>query len=133
MFYIYGLRLKGSDEVRYIGCTMNPDVRMVAHSSYDKKGSAKYCWMRANRGNIEMVILSEHAETEDAMVEESRQIAKHRRAGNRLFNQQAHSRAPRAMLDETKQKLSKPKPRRMTATERQDALRKWFESEENHG
>ena len=130
MFYIYGLRLKGSDEFRYIGCTINPDVRMVSHSSYDAKGSEKYGWMRANRGGIEMVILSEHVESDAAMVEESRQIAKHRRDGHRLFNHQAHSRAPRAMAEETKQKLSKPKPRRMTADERQAALREWFKSEE---
>jgi predicted GIY-YIG superfamily endonuclease len=126
MFYVYGLRLKGDSEYRYIGCTSEPDVRLMAHLSYDNKGSDKYTWLRENKDAVEMVTLATVEDRYDASVIEANQIAKHRRAGHRLFNFHARG-ITQAMSDETKAKLSAPKKRRMTKAQREAALRKWFE------
>ncbi len=129
MFYIYGLRLKDDTEYRYIGCTLDPDTRMLAHTSYDKRNRDKHNWIKANAANVEMVILAQREDPDEASKEEARQIANHRRTGHRLFNRQSHSPTRHAMSDETKAKLSQPKKRRLTPEQRQAALREWFKED----
>jgi hypothetical protein len=40
MVYIYTLSEDGSDEIRYVGQTVNPGVRLMAHIGYDTTGEA---------------------------------------------------------------------------------------------
>lgn len=128
MFYIYGLRVKGDSEYRYIGCTSEPAARMVAHAS-ERKVKVKYEWFQKNRGNIEMVILSEVDDQYDAAVEESRIIRKYRQDGHKLLNTQQSAAPIRTISDETKAKMSKPKKRRMSKEQRVSELRKWLKDD----
>jgi len=128
MFYIYGLRVKGDSEYRYIGCTSEPATRLMIHNS-ERRAKAKYEWMQQNRGKVEMVILSEVADRYDAAVEETRTIRKYKQGGHRLLNSQRSAAPTRDVSDETKEKMSRPRNRRMSKEQRVSELQKWLEKD----
>jgi predicted GIY-YIG superfamily endonuclease len=126
-YYVYGLRLKGTAEWRYIGCTTNKDSRELAHRSYDRKNPSKWKWMREHGQAVEMIILSTFDDEYEAATEEARLIRYYRAEGYKLFNKRVGGSNARPMLEETKAKLSRPKKRRMTTAQRGNALKDWFD------
>jgi hypothetical protein len=88
MFYIYGLREKGSDEYRYVGSTVDMQRRWWGHirgiENPETSGNPPlYEWLGGLYG-FEMDCLEEVAE--DRRAKEERWINKLRGEGHRLFN-----------------------------------------------
>lgn len=85
MFYIYGLHLEGSDEIRYIGSSCEPRKRLHQHLSGDSNNHAKDTWVAQNRARVRMKILAT-ADKRNRRKAEQRAILECVGKGHRLFN-----------------------------------------------
>lgn len=92
MFYIYGLRLKGEREYRYVGSTVDMEKRLWAHFGDadrlpDQANPELRQWLRDNgRNGVAMDMLQEVEEERDKRPTEQRWIIKLTKDGHRLFN-----------------------------------------------
>jgi predicted GIY-YIG superfamily endonuclease len=100
MFYIYGLHLKGDDEIRYVGSTCNPQSRLWAHLRDTEKGTPKDLWVKENYTRICMKILATAAER-DRRKAEQRAILECFGKGHRLFNVRSAARIGATVEDVT--------------------------------
>lgn len=97
--YIYGLHLKGDDEIRYVGATTNPKQRLYVHRTVGaRNGALLEEWRRGQEKKIQMVILdkTEH----DPKGLELHYAAKLFRDGHRILNMNR----PRRSTKEEKQR-----------------------------
>jgi hypothetical protein len=89
-FYIYGLRLKGSHEVRYIGQTVyDPAHRLTNHFLHAKqhmRPTTFVCWLLENGENVEAFKIALVESREEARGTERAVIALCLRLNHRLFN-----------------------------------------------
>lgn len=86
---VYGARLAGFTEYRYVGKTINLKRRVIQHRSTARQGRgyAFHGWLRKHEGDeIVFDVLYEAVDEEDALVAEGRIITELRQAGNRLLN-----------------------------------------------
>ena len=92
MFYIYGLHLEGEDEIRYVGSTIRPVVRLWQHlhGENQEKVEERIEWVRTNRNDLRMKLLE--TGTENRRETEQRWIAKLRSEGHRLLNRRRATR-----------------------------------------
>lgn len=101
-FTIYGLRLTGSDEVRYIGQTIgSPALRLKGHyaSALYRPFNRPLCeWLIANRGSVEAFVIVTAAARGAACVRERVTIQDFAERGDRLFNLYHRPRAIREAL-----------------------------------
>lgn len=88
-FTIYGLRLKGDEEVRYIGET-NTDInfRLLAHCRHTKQPALRN-WLDTNAGNVEAVTLDVASSRSEAHDLERLAISHHLDLGHRLLNRRS--------------------------------------------
>lgn len=90
MFTVYGLRLRGSIEVRYVGFTkFAPAARLARHiadTTYGTPGRALRQWLLANADAVEAVPLCTAKTEVEARAMEKGAIAACAHAGNQLFN-----------------------------------------------
>lgn len=88
---IYGLRLKGDREVRYVGQTNDaPIVRLASHLKAATRAvhNPELCeWLRSNRPNIEAFAIAKVATRQEALSHERVIVALCRRLNHRLLNQ----------------------------------------------
>ena len=113
---VYGLRVIGSDEVRYVGQTIRPlATRLYSHVYLAHKGSElPVCrWIRKHDGLVEIIVLKTKARW---CIDEIAIIKKLRRAGVKLLNVTdggdgvqgyTHSSETRAKMSEAQKKLPK--------------------------
>ena len=89
-FTIYGLRLKGDGEVRYIGQTMRtPEVRLEDHLSAADHAPVPQglsLWLLDNRESVEVFRIDELPAVQEAKMVERALIKAFARLGHRLFN-----------------------------------------------
>lgn len=86
-FTVYGIRLKGGHELRYVGQTAHdPDRRMTAHCSEHGPHSHFSAWIKANRPNVETVKLGFSDTRNEAKAIERVMVAFCLRLNHRLFN-----------------------------------------------
>jgi hypothetical protein len=88
-FYVYGLRLKGDREVRYIGETSGPpELRLHLHYAAARKGriGALGAWLLENEHNVEALKIAGVDTRELARATERTLIALCLRLDHRLFN-----------------------------------------------
>lgn len=88
--YIYALREKDTDEVRYVGQTRNLSSRLTSHLATGKIASVnrKDDWIgktKARGGHIEMIVL-EQCDPGYAVQRESYWLGYYMGAGHRLLN-----------------------------------------------
>lgn len=110
-YYIYGLHLEGSDEIRYVGSTkLNPHrERLWGHLHEQKyRDDPKNRWIRDNRENVRAVVLA--VVQEDHKLAERETIEVLLKNGHRLLNRNM--------------------PRRLTKQERTFRMVKWFADHE---
>lgn len=108
---IYGLRVKSTGEIVYIGKSVNFKQRVASHKKAAKAGMVNlpiYRWMRVHDANLwQFVILAETTPTtwED---DERAWIAKYRELGQAKLNidDGGAGRTPYVMGEETKKKLA---------------------------
>lgn len=99
-FAIYGLRLKGETEVRYIGQTGDTDQRLAGHFSaaYAMPWRTQFAnWLIENQHRIEMVVLGTADSRDEARRAERAAVAICLAMDHRLFNLwlvPAHKRIP---------------------------------------
>jgi hypothetical protein len=101
-YTIYGLHLEGDEEIRYVGSTTDPQGRLRGHLRGDEQKDA---WTAANHDRVRMRVLQRV--TADPRLAERRWAKRLAREGHRIFNQRL--------------------PRRLTKTERTEAMLAWFE------
>jgi hypothetical protein len=92
MFYIYGLREKGSDEYRYVGRTVNPEKRLREHTQIAKpvgRGPDLHRWLESV-GFAPVMDILDRGEALDRQTEQH-WIEKLAAAGHRLTNMWAAS------------------------------------------
>lgn len=88
-FNVYGIRIKGTDEIRYVGYTgVGLKRRLGYHFRNRKKGNKeKGDWLINNRNEIEIIVLAGPFETDsDAHNLERYWIKFYKENGHRLFN-----------------------------------------------
>lgn len=88
-FYVYGLRLRGEREVRYIGETSGPpEFRLHLHLAAARKRriGALGEWLLANEGSVEAFKISAVNTRSEARATERAIIALCLRLNHRLFN-----------------------------------------------
>ncbi len=89
-FTVYGIRLIGTNEARYIGFTkFTPQERLQRHSidsTYGTPGRPLRQWLIANRGMVEAFAIGEMETEAAARTMEKVVIALCLRLGQRLFN-----------------------------------------------
>lgn len=85
---VYGLRLKGDREVRYVGVTRHtPEKRLFGHHGEWGCSQRPFpVWLRANKGNIETFAIAKVDTIEEARSHERAIIALCSRLRQRLFN-----------------------------------------------
>lgn len=79
-YKIYGLKVIGSDDIRYVGYTKRKLIeRLKSHFDDAKKGFTyrKCNWIRSNNYNIEIVLLEDELTYEEALVAEVKWISKY--------------------------------------------------------
>jgi hypothetical protein len=88
-YTVYGLRLKGEKEPRYVGMTRRPtEYRLQRHCSYALTRTGPFPeWLNENFRNIEVVPLAKSADREVAKATEKLAILLFLAAGQSLFNQ----------------------------------------------
>ncbi len=87
-FTVYGLRLKGDKEVRYIGQTNGPiEVRLHWHRTY--RPPTLRSWLATNAGNIEAFAIGATDTREEATAMEKAIIALCLRLDHRLLNRRS--------------------------------------------
>jgi predicted GIY-YIG superfamily endonuclease len=94
--YVYGLRIVGTDEIRYIGHSTKPRRRLRTHIVHDQRhyteaNPALGLWLDEAGDGLRMVILEETTK-ELAREREEAQIRHHMTAGHRLLNVRAAAR-----------------------------------------
>ncbi len=85
MFYVYGLRLKGSNGYRYVGSSNAPKKRLHQHKSGDEHNLPKHEWVTDNREDIVMDILEGVTDSDHRAVEQ-KWISKLANEGHDLLN-----------------------------------------------
>lgn len=97
-FYIYGLRVRGDPECRYVGMTSRqPDDRLRAHASqaasWEKRAWGQppdpegfTAWLTANKGNIEAFKIAKAETKAEARITERAIANLILRLDHRLFN-----------------------------------------------
>jgi hypothetical protein len=87
-FTVYGLRLKGDCELRYVGHTRKtPDERLRMHHVEGSGTRWPFpTWLRENRGNIEAFPIAKVDTLQEARAYEMAIIALCSRLRQRLFN-----------------------------------------------
>lgn len=106
LHYVYGLHLKGDNEVRYVGSTHDLQKRFWQHlNEFKKRDGDKNEWVKANRAAVCIKVL-ETTEGDYKDIER-RWIIKLRKEGHRLFNIR--------------------RPRRSTRKERQAVVIQWLD------
>lgn len=89
-YTVYGIRLKGEREVRYIGHTkLDLSVRLRHHLSAEIRSFENrplLPWIRANRNKVEMFAIAKCASESEARVTESVLISLCIRLNQRLLN-----------------------------------------------
>jgi len=112
--YIYGLHLKESTRIRYVGQTVNPSLRLTRHKTdalHDSRHAhfPVYRWIRKHGPNrIQMTIL-EVTSLDEVDKAERAWIAKFRQEGTRLLNISEGGSAPARGVSpsaETRKKIS---------------------------
>lgn len=87
--YVYGLRVIGSKQFRYVGSTVQPKKRLTGHGAAARYGTVRnhrlQDWLQDNIGSIEMVILKKCKES-DRLLEEKEKARQLTRAGHFLLN-----------------------------------------------
>lgn len=90
-FTIYGLRLAGDRETRYIGQTSeNPIARLSSHLKAAQRAAhnPEFCeWLRANGPRIEAFAIAKVATRQEALSHERVIVALCQRLNQRLYNQ----------------------------------------------
>ena len=89
IFYVYGLRLKGDREVRYIGETSYaPEYRLHLHYAAARKNRTGRLgqWLLSHEGAVESFKIAATDTREDARATERTIIALCLRLNQRLFN-----------------------------------------------
>jgi len=88
-YTVYGLRLKGDREPRYVGITWRGvEYRLRRHFSYSRGRTGRLSeWLNANRDKIEPFRIAETDDREVAKATEKLAIATLIAAGQRLLNQ----------------------------------------------
>ena len=83
-YKVYGLTIKGSTEIRYIGYTRNDKRRLFEHIREAKLGSThhKSNWIRKNDYNIDMIILEDNLSYRDALKKEVEYISRYKNLTN---------------------------------------------------
>lgn len=98
-YAVYGIRIIGSTEPRYIGQTGNGvDTRLAGHYLWCRQMPLKSpfaAWLLGNEGNIEAFVIDYHESRADALASERTAIEVCAKLGHRLFN--VHH-VPRAIL-----------------------------------
>ncbi len=97
IYHIYGLRLRGDREIRYVGVTRNMQARLRKHfyrSDIWSRQKPLIAWIRGNRPNIEIFEIERIAERGQPFETRAAALAAERDAiticlklGQRLFNQ----------------------------------------------
>lgn len=88
MGYVYGLRLVGSNECRYVGKTVNLKSRIAEHLRQARLGAnlPVYRWIRKHKdNNLEFFVIEESSD-ETLPEREVFWISEMRASGNRLLN-----------------------------------------------
>jgi hypothetical protein len=99
-YYIYGFRIKGDPECRYVGQTSRtPEDRLFAETSYAKRSQrwfgrdneihrpdGFYQWLIDHDGDIEAFRLAKVETRAEALATERVMVALVLRLGHRLFN-----------------------------------------------
>lgn len=88
-YTVYGLRLKGKEEVRYIGETnTDPNFRLLFHCRHAKQPDLRN-WLDANAGNVEAITLDVASSRSEARDLERLAISHHLDRGHRLLNRRS--------------------------------------------
>lgn len=140
---IYGLRISGTSEIKYVGQTRNGAAhRLIIHmreSRNEAKTSPLYVWLRANPGNVEAVVLESVPAEDESLVNEREVhwINFYREAGSGLLNVlpggyfpkstnapsgEDHYNFGRKHSDETRKRLSKSRKLRVTTSETRNKM-----------
>jgi hypothetical protein len=89
-YIVYGLRLKGEREVRYVGeTTKRLKDRLIQHTSVAVMGRIEGAfadWLLSNRGEIEIFEIATCEDRKHAQETEKVIIAECQRLGQRIFN-----------------------------------------------
>lgn len=101
-WYIYGLHLEGSNEIRYVGSTVNVAARYSRHMTKPHPSIAE--WVGRNRGKVRVMVFE--AVDNDPRGKEYACCAKLRAKGHRLLNDR--------------------RPRRIRRSERQQAMKRYM-------
>lgn len=95
--YVYGLRVIGAKQFRYVGSTVQPKLRLTGHGAAARQGTVSNPelqeWLQKNVGNIEMVILKQCLESEK-LKNEKDTIRQMSSLGHSLFNIRRPTRNP---------------------------------------
>lgn len=102
VWYIYGLHLNGSDEIRYIGSTVDVQHRYEQHLQNPTKSIKG--WVTDNRMAIRIKVLA--------------QVQDDHLGQERRFAQEYHAKGHRILNDR--------QPRRSTKKEREDSVKAWL-------
>lgn len=88
-FAVYGLRERGSKELRYVGQTNNPGERLAGHINAAQKSrcpDALRDWVLASADCLELVVLHECSTRNEARAMEKSLVQAFFLCGRRLFN-----------------------------------------------
>lgn len=90
---VYGIRLKGDVEVRYVGLTRHSEKWRLRQHFYMNAGRCGAStpfgiWLHENRANVEVFQIWEAETSDQGLVMERGTIEMCTRLGHRLFNRQ---------------------------------------------
>lgn len=89
LFQIYALVDPRTDEVRYVGCTVDPAHRLRGHRSYGRRGIKTHAWiaeLEALGLQVKIRILKRNVSGSDCLRVEQEQIRRMLRKGANLTN-----------------------------------------------
>lgn len=102
VWYIYGLHLKDSDEIRYVGSTVDVHQRYEQHLCSPGKSTKE--WIGRNKMDVRIRVLARVSS--DHKGKERRTAQEYSQKGHRLFNNR--------------------RPRKLTKKERDSAVKVWL-------
>ena len=110
--YIYALLDPRSNEIRYVGKTINLRKRLARHCRASKRVSHKHCWIRFLQKNgvkPTMKVLEEVINDDESVWQERERfwIAKFKSEGVQLTNADTGGRGGKMLSEEVKAKISK--------------------------